>query len=221
MKTADTSTPPSSEERGIGHRKNATSYELLSLPLPFFLWFVTFIHPLLGFWPMLTISTSLILVVSVRRVRSMGLRLNPYQVLMGILSGAFLFAFFWGGAMVARSIPGFSAQVSSVYQLRGNFPVWLVSILLIFPIGPAEALYWQGLIQRRVSLSTNPIAAVFLSSFLYTAIHLPTLNPSLMFVALVGGLVWGFAYVKSGNIIPIIGSHVIFDELAFVIFTIG
>lgn len=52
-------------------------------------------------------------------------------------------------------------------------------------------------------------------------IHLPTLNPSLMFVSFIVGLTWGFLYLKLGNLFPVMLSHVIFDEFAFVFFMIS
>jgi membrane protease YdiL (CAAX protease family) len=151
----------------------------------------------------------------------MGLEFKYFQILLGAISGILLFEVFWWGALLAQSIPGFSGQVSSVYQLRGNFPVSLIALLLLFPIGPAEAIYWQGLIQKRLSTRFKPITAVVLSSLTYTAIHLPTLNPSLMIVALIGGLLWGYLYLRCRNILPVILSHTIFDEFAFVFFMIG
>ena len=41
------------------------NYELLTLPLPFILWFITFTRPPFGFWPTLALSTGILLVVSV------------------------------------------------------------------------------------------------------------------------------------------------------------
>ena len=44
------------------------NYELLTLPLPFILWFITFTRPPFGFWPTLALSTGILLVVSVPRI---------------------------------------------------------------------------------------------------------------------------------------------------------
>jgi hypothetical protein len=52
-------------------------------------------------------------------------------------------------------------------------------------------------------------------------INLSTLNPSLMLVALIVRLVWSFMFIKlKKNLFPIVVSHIIFDELAFVLFMI-
>ena len=198
------------------------SYELLTLPLPFVLWFVTFIHPPIGFWPMLALSTFVLFAVSLPRIRNIVFKPTLRGVLIGATSGVFLFAFFYFGARVANSISGFPAQVSAVYSFRGNFPPAAIAVLLLFPIGPAEALYWQGLILRHLDSRLKPWKAVILTSFLYMMIHLPTLNPALMLVSLIVGLTWGFLYNKLGkNLFPVMLSHVIFDEFAFVLFMIA
>lgn len=198
------------------------SCELLTLPLPFVLWFVTFIHPPIGFWHMLALSTFVLFAVCLPRIRKITFKPTLRGVLIGVISGVFLFAFFYFGARIANSIPGFPAQVSAVYSFRGNFPLSAIAVLLLFPIGPAEALYWQGLILRHLDSRLKPWKAVILTSFLYMMIHLPTLNPLLMLVSLIVGLSWGFLYNKLGkNLFPVMLSHVIFDEFAFVLFMIA
>jgi membrane protease YdiL (CAAX protease family) len=198
------------------------SYELLTLPLPFILWFLTFIYPPFTFWPTLALSTAILFAVSLPRLRSVTFKPTLRGVAIGVASGALLYAFFWAGAHVANSIPGFPAQVSAVYAFQGTFPIVWIAALLLFPIAPAEALYWQGLILRHLNLKTQPWKALILTSFLYTMIHLPTLNPSLMFVSLIVGLTWGFLYTKLGsNLFPVMVSHIIFDEFAFVFFMIA
>ncbi len=202
--------------------KAKNNYELLTLPLPFILWFITFIHSPIGFWPMLAISTLVLFVISMFRLRSITFKPSLKGALIGVAVGLFLFAFFYFGARVANSIPGFPAQVSAVYGYRGNFPLQLIAVLLLFPIGPGEATYWQGLILRYLDQRLKPWIAVILTSFLYMMIHLPTFNPSLMLVAFIVGLVWSLLYNRLGkNLFPVMVSHVVFDEFSFVLFMIG
>src|SRR5207245_5508051 len=99
---------------------------------------------------------------------------------------------------------------------------YLIFLLLIFPIGPAEETYWRGLIQRELQRKMSGRAAIIVTSSLYSLIHLPTLNPSLIFVALVGGLVWGYLFIRYKNdLLPCLVSHILFDELVFVALPIG
>ncbi len=202
--------------------RSKNNYELLTLPLPFVLWFITFIHSPIGFWPMLAVSTLVLFAISMFRLRSITFKPSLKGALIGIAVGLFLFAFFYFGARVANSIPGFPAQVSAVYGYRGNFPLQLIAVLLLFPIGPGEATYWQGLILRYLDQRLKPWIAVILTSFLYMMIHLPTFNPSLMLVAFIVGLFWSLLYNRLGkNLFPVMVSHVVFDEFAFVLFMIG
>lgn len=197
------------------------NYELLTLPLPFILWFITFIEPPFGFWPTLALSTGILLVVSAPRIRKIKFQPTTRGFVIGAALGVALFALFYFGAQIANSIPGFPSQVSAVYSFRENFPLWAIAGLLLFPIGSGEATYWQGFILQHLDKRLKPWAAAVLTSFLYMMIHLPTFNPSLMLVALIVGLAWSFTFNKFGkNLFPIMVSHIIFDELAFVLFMI-
>jgi len=209
-------------EKSAQNSRAKLNYELLTLPLPFALWFVTFIQPPIGFWATLAMSTFLLFAVSLPRIHKIVFKPSLRGILIGVISGVFLFSFFYFGASIANSISGFPAQVSAVYAFRGNTPISMIAVLLLFPIGPAEALYWQGLILRHIDSRMKPWKAVILTSSFYMLIHIPTLNPSLMLVSLIVGLSWGFLYNKLGkNLFPVMLSHVIFDEFAFVLFMIG
>jgi membrane protease YdiL (CAAX protease family) len=198
------------------------NYELLTLPLPFILWFITFIVPPFGFWPTLALSTGILLAVSVPRLRKIKFKPSIRGFAGGAALGVALFALFYFGAQVANSIPGFPSQVSAVYSYRGDFPLWAIAVLLLFPIGSGEAAYWQGLVLRRLDDRLKPWAAVILTTTLYTLIHLPTLNPSLMLVSFIVGLAWSYPFNRFGkNLFPIMVSHIFFDEFAFVLFMIG
>lgn len=196
-------------------------YELLTLPLPFILWFITFIHPIFTFWPTLALSTAIILAVSIPRFKKINFKPTLTGTLIGLASGVLLFTFFYFGAKIASSIPGFPAQVSAVYSFRGSFPLSAIAVLLLLVIGPGEATYWQGLILRYLDGKLKPWMAITLTSILYMSIHLPTLNPSLMLVAIVVGLVWSLIFNRlKQNLYPVLISHIIFDEFAFVLFMI-
>lgn len=197
------------------------NYELLTLPLPFILWFITFIAPPFGFWPTLALSTGILFVVSVPRIRKIKFQPSMRGFVIGAALGVALFALFYFGAKIANLIPGFPSQVSAVYSFRENFPLWAIAGLLLFPIGSGEATYWQGFLLQHLDKRFKPCAAVVLTTFLYMMIHLPTINPSLMLVAFIAGTAWSFTFYKFGkNLFSILVSHIIFDELTFVIFTI-
>lgn len=196
-------------------------YELYTVPLPFVLWFVTFRAPFLGFWLTLTASAAILLAVSLPRWGAATFAFDIKQVSVGIVSGVLLYLFFWSGYQVAKTIPGFTQTISSVYGLRGGVATAQIAEVLLFPIGPAEEIYWRGMVQSYFRERFSPIKAILITSSLYTLIHLPTLNPSLLLVALVGGLVWGYLFNRFKRILPVIASHVLFDEMIFVLFAIS
>jgi membrane protease YdiL (CAAX protease family) len=196
-------------------------YELLTLPLPFILWYFVFDVPVLDFWTRLSISTLALLLVSAPKYAQMKLTSSVPGLAAGLVSAILLYLFFWSGFQIVRGIPAFTQQTSWVYGLRGNTPLSVVSLLLLFPIGPAEEFYWRGLVQGRLGRVLSPRKALILTSVLYSLIHLSTLNPSLMLVALVGGLVWGYMFNRFKNLFPVLISHIFWDELIFVLFVIG
>ena len=198
------------------------SYELLTIPVPFALWFFVFNDPLLGgFWPTLTVSALILLSLSLLRFSSMKVKITSKGFLIGVGSAFLVYAFFWSGFQVVKGLPGFSQQVSWVYQFRGSMPITYIAAALLFPIGPSEELYWRGFIQRHFNGTLSPTKSLLVTSSLYTLIHLPTFNPSLMLVALIGGLFWGYLFNRLGDLFPVLVSHVLFDELIFVILVIG
>jgi membrane protease YdiL (CAAX protease family) len=198
------------------------SYEVLSLPVPFILWYFVFNDPLLGgFWPTLTVSALILLSLSLLRFSTMKIRITSRGFLIGVGSALLIYAFFWAGFQIVRGIPGFSQQVSWVYQLRGTTPITFIAAALLFPIGPTEELFWRGFIQGRLNSALTPTKGLLITSALYTLIHVSTFNPSLMLVALIGGLFWGYVFNKVGDLFPVLVSHVLFDELIFVILVIG
>jgi membrane protease YdiL (CAAX protease family) len=198
------------------------SYEVLTLPVPFVLWFFVFNDPLLGgFWPTITVSALVLLSLSLLRFSSMKIRITSKDFLIGVGSALLIYAFFWVGFQIVRGLPGFSQQVSWVYQLRGTTPITFIAAALLFPVGPAEELYWRGFVQRHLNSTLSPTKGLLITSALYTFIHVSTFNPSLMLVALFGGLFWGYMFNRLGDLFPVLVSHVLFDELIFVILVIG
>ena len=195
-------------------------YELFTLPLPFILWYFAFNGTVLDFWTRISIAALTLFLVSVPKYARMKIRPSISGLAVGFSSAILLYIFFWSGFQVAKRVPGFLEQTSWVYGLRGQTPLPTISLLLLFPIGPVEELYWRGLVQGYLNGVLSPLKALALTSVLYSSIHLSTLNPSLMLVALIGGLVWGAIFNRFRNLFPVLVSHVLWDELIFVFFVI-
>ncbi len=196
-------------------------YELVTIPLPFVLWYFAFDVAVLDFWTRISISALTLLLVSAPKYAQMKVVPSISGLAAGLASAILLYLFFWSGFQIVRGFPAFLQQTSWVYSLRGNTPPPTIFLLILFPIGPAEELYWRGLIQGRLGRVISPKKALILTSVLYSLIHLSTLNPSLMLVALIGGLAWGYMFNRFKNLFPVLVSHVLWDELIFVLFVIG
>lgn len=196
-------------------------YELLTLPVPFLLWYYVFGNFAPDFWVKLSASTALLILLALRRRRFIKVRFSVKGLGVGAVSAMLLYLFFWSGYHVMESVPGFVQTITSVYGFRGQTPWQAIALVLLFPIGPGEELYWRGLVQRYLRGKASAVRAIVLASLLYTSIHIVTLNPSLLLTALIGGLVWGYIYERYKDLFPVLVSHIIFDELIFVFLVIS
>ncbi|MGA3108467.1 MAG: type II CAAX endopeptidase family protein, partial [Candidatus Bathyarchaeia archaeon] len=170
------------------------------------------------FWAMLASATFILLIIAVLVSREK-LALHPsiLLILYGIVTAVLLYGLFYFGFELTKSNPIFSQGISQVYGLRSNESRWLIAMLLIFPIGPGEELYWRGLIQRTFAEKKGSNAGLVIASLAYALVHLPTLNPPLILTALIGGLVWGSLYKFTKSLVPGIVSHVLWDLMIFVL----
>jgi membrane protease YdiL (CAAX protease family) len=178
-----------------------------------------------AFWVKLSISCFLLLLLALTRRSKMKFKVSVLGLAIGLVSAVLLYLFFWAGYHVMSSVPGFVGTISSVYGYAGQTPLSIIAVLLFFPIGPGEEFYWRGFIQRYLSTTkwaSSAKMSIVIASLIYASIHIVTMNPSLLFVAFVGGLVWGTIYAKTnGNLFPVLVSHMVFDEMIFVFFMIG
>jgi membrane protease YdiL (CAAX protease family) len=191
---------------------------IASLLLAAVLWVFIFVVPPFEFWIVLASSTLalLILAVSVSRGK-LGVGPTAVLVLYGVLSAILMYAVFYYGFQATKSSPIFSQGINHVYALRWDEPPWLVALLLVFPIGPGEELYWRGLIQRTFSERKGRYLGVGLASIAYSLVHIPTFNLPLILAALICGLVWGSMYAITNSLTPGIVSHVLWDVMIFVL----
>jgi len=196
-------------------------FTILSLVLASALWTIVFLLQPYDFWISLSLTTFLMMTLSLGingedLTRIYG-KINPRMIIYGAASGILLYGLFYFGFQMIRSTPFLALGVSSVYGLRLSKPAYVISLLLIFPIAPGEETYWRGLVQRRLTERTGPKAGFALAAAAYALVHLPTLNPTLILAALIGGLVWGALYQLTGSLVPGIVSHALWDVLIFVI----
>jgi uncharacterized protein len=194
---------------------------IFTLPIAYVVWFFAFQVPVLNFWLRITIAAFILLATALAVGREeLSLKPTPVGVVVGLVSAVLLYLFFWSGYQVLSGFTQFTATISSVYSLKGAEPTSFIATVLLFPIGPTEEIYWRGFIQHALSKRLSTRSSIVLTSAIYGSLHIPTLNPSLIFVAFVGGLVWGYVYHRWGLAASMV-SHVLWDEMIFVFFVIG
>ncbi len=199
----------------------------LSIALAFVLWVVLFVFQPFNFWVMLSFSTSLLSAVALVQGRPLfaGQAFTAKNVLLGVVLAALLYAFFYGGNQflmaVSRLFPSLlpdrAGNIASVYANLGGLSPALVGVLLFFPIGFGEEVFWRGYVQRRFGERWSGRSAFALTTFLYTAVHVPTGNPVLILAAFTCGLLWGGFYWATGRLVPVLVSHMFWDPFIFVI----
>jgi membrane protease YdiL (CAAX protease family) len=198
-----------------------------SIGLAFVLWAVLFVFKPFNFWLMLTFSTSLLAALAFLLGRPLILlrELTAKNLLLGVMLAALLYAFFYAGnrflMLASRLLPSLlpdrAGNIASVYANLGGLSPALVGLLLFFPIGFGEEVFWRGFVQRRLKERWNPSSAFVVTTLLYTAIHLATGNPVLVLAAFTCGLFWGGFYWATGSLVPVLVSHMLWDPFIFVV----
>ncbi len=197
------------------------------------LWFYMF-SPWTGGWPNFWVVMSCSAVI----LTTLGLSFTPdrkellkiekpaLQILAGIVIAFALWGIFWIGDKVSSWMFAFARpEVDSVYAMKTGLPTWLIAVLLLCLIGPAEELFWRGYVQRTMGRflgGKNPEDKAFiLTAVIYALVHIWSFNFMLVMAALVAGIVWGLIYRLRPQALPaLIISHALWDALVFVLLPI-
>lgn len=144
------------------------------------------------------------------------------QVLGGLALAALLWGVFWIGDRVSSFLFDFArGQVDSIYGMKQGLPAWVIAVLLILIIGPAEELFWRGFVQRRLSAQWGKDVGLVVATAIYTLIHIWSFNFMLVMAALVCGVIWGGLYRLQPKWLPaLVVSHAVWDACVFVVFPI-
>ena len=144
------------------------------------------------------------------------------QVVIGVAVAFALWGVFWIGDKVSQLIFDFArGQVDNVYGIKSGVSPALITVLLLFLIGPAEEFFWRGFVQRMMSERIGATAAMFVTVVVYALVHIWSFNFMLVMAALVAGAVWGFIYRLKPSLLPaLIISHALWDALVFILLPI-
>ena len=144
----------------------------------------------------------------------------------GVFIALALWGIFWMGDKMSALLFSFARpQVDSVYAMKDGFPSWLIAVLLLVLIGPAEEFFWRGYVQRTLSRILGgkhaQDLAFLLTAAIYALVHIWSFNFMLVMAALVAGTVWGLIYRFYPKALgALIVSHAVWDVLVFVLLPI-
>jgi membrane protease YdiL (CAAX protease family) len=128
---------------------------------------------------------------------------------------------FWLGHVVSTHILPFAAsQLDSIYTLRTGQNRWLIAMLLMFIIGPAEEIFWRGFVQKRLSKKYGPLIGFIVAAAVYTLVHVGSFNLMLIAAAGLCSVFWGLLFAVTGNVWPCIISHAVWDVVIFILLPI-
>jgi membrane protease YdiL (CAAX protease family) len=171
------------------------------------------------FWPRMT-RTGLVLGTfalaadpDLRRTRIRG-----RDAALGVASAAGLYAIFRAGDRMARRImPTGSEDIDDVYALRSLRSAGELAARLALIIGPAEELFWRGLVQRRLATSLGRWRGAAAAAVAYGGAHVSTGNLTLTGAATTAGAYWSALAAAGMPMGALIVSHVVWDVWIFLI----
>jgi uncharacterized protein len=179
----------------------------------------TFRGPRARFWQRMTLTGlalgSLALVTSGSARRT---RIGPAEVGLGLASAAGLYATFKVGDTFARRfVPGGDAQIRDIYTLRTLRPKEEIATRLATIIGPAEELFWRGLVQEALMSRAGRWRGAALAAMAYGGVHIVTGNFTLFGAAGIAGAHWCFLYAAGVPLGALVVSHVAWDIWIFLV----
>ena len=191
----------------------------------FVLWFVMF-SPLtaghLNFWLMMSLSAVLLtaMALAMRGRQIIGsMRFSWRNLAIGGGSAAALWGVFWLGNYFSNLLFDFAqGQVAGVYAMRTGKNQLVIAMLLLFVIGPAEEIFWHGLVQSELTKKIPSPWVIIVTTLIYCSVHLPSLNFMLIMAAFVCGLFWSAMYYYNRNLLTVVVSHALWDVSVFVLF---
>ena len=191
----------------------------IGLALAFVFFALTFRGPRSRFWQRMT-GTGLAL-GSFALAAEPGLRRTRFSlrdVLAGLGSASILYGVFRIGDRMARLIlPKGGAEIDAIYGLETLRPRQELAARLAFIIGPAEELFWRGLVQARLMRQFGPLPGYALGTAAYGGAHLVTGNLTLIAAATVAGAFWGGLLALGAPMGALIVSHAVWDVYTFLI----
>jgi len=180
---------------------------------------LTFRGPRARFWDRMTATGAILGALAIAGDPSLQRpRVRPKDVALGVGIAAGLYAIFQVGDRVARRVlPAGDQNIGDIYALREVRPKDEIALRLAAVIGPAEELFWRGLLQRSLAKRTGGTRAALVATAAYGGAHVVTGNPALVGAATVAGLYWSVLARLGAPMSALVISHVVWDIWIFLV----
>jgi membrane protease YdiL (CAAX protease family) len=179
----------------------------------------TFRGPREQFWSRMTLTGlglgSLAVMTSGPARRA---RFRWWHVPIGLASAAVLYVTFQIGDRFARRfVPSGDREIREIYDLRTLRPKEEIATRLATIIGPAEELFWRGLVQSALMRRYGRWTGAALAAMAYGGVHVVSGNFTLLGAAGIAGAHWSALYAAGVPLGALIVSHVAWDVWIFLI----
>jgi membrane protease YdiL (CAAX protease family) len=145
-------------------------------------------------------------------------RIGSREVALGLASAATLYATFKAGdAFARRFVPRGDEEIRDIYTLRTLRPKPEIGIRLATVIGPAEELFWRGLVQDALMARYGRWPGAALAAMAYGGVHIVTGNFTLFGAAGIAGAHWCALYAAGVPLGALVVSHVTWDIWIFLV----
>lgn len=180
---------------------------------------LTFRGPRERFWDRMTTTGAILGTLAIAGDRSLQRpRFRARDVALGVGIAAGLYGVFQiGDRMARRVLPSGDGNIRDIYELRDLRPKDEIALRLAAVIGPAEELFWRGLVQGSMARAFGQAPAALVSTAAYGGAHLVTGNPALIGAATVAGLYWSVCAALGVPMAALIISHVAWDIWIFLV----
>jgi membrane protease YdiL (CAAX protease family) len=179
----------------------------------------TFRGPRREFWGRMTVTGEVLGTLALVTSRpSRAVRIRPRDVPIGLASAGVLYATFaLGDRFARRFVPGGDRDIREIYALRTIRPRGEIATRLALVVGPAEELFWRGLVQSALMRQFGRWRGAALAAGAYGGVHVVTGNFTLFGAAGVAGAHWCALYAAGVPIGALVVSHVAWDVWIFLI----
>jgi membrane protease YdiL (CAAX protease family) len=179
----------------------------------------TFRGPRHRFWQRMTMTGAGLGALSLLASRTARqTRIGPSDLALGAASAAALYATFEVGDRFARRfVPGGDAQIRDIYTLRTLRPRAEIAARLATIIGPAEELFWRGLVQEDLMFRFGRWRGAALAAMAYGGVHIVTGNFTLFGAAGIAGAHWSLLRAAGVPLGALVVSHVTWDIWIFLV----